>query len=161
MLLLHGMTLPWTATRPICTCLACSGSTALLVTPITLVCVPAPMLKPKGMPAGWSAVAGAQAELMRQRKAFRRYIYLDVSGACWLLFCGNARAVACVAGCLSANLLQAIPKASSHWCRLAGAKAQLKVTEAVECQLPPHPSHLPLDELAARTVGHWRPPKPN
>lgn len=41
----------------------------------------------------------------------------------------------------------------------AGAKAEVKVTEAAPSELPPHPSHLPLEQLADRRTGNWRPVK--
>ena len=42
-----------------------------------------------------------------------------------------------------------------------GPKAQLAVTEAVECAVPPHPEeHLPVAQLIKPLAGFWRPPKP-
>ncbi len=42
---------------------------------------------------------------------------------------------------------------------VAGPKAQVAVTEAVPFELPPHPSHLPMAQLASRQAGNWRPVK--
>lgn len=144
----------------------------LLITGLVMVCGPAKL-------AGLREWQLADMDSLQQGtglRAFRRYLYLDLSGARLLpgaagLGCLNRVPVhrlclhaehAALPACMTCILHSRLPLRLLAVCPLpAGPKARLAVTEAVECAVPPHPEeHLPVAQLIKPLAGFWRPPKP-